>query len=156
MKCFNSCVVFQEIPDEVSLAFNITNCKNNCDECHSPHLREDSGDDLSDDSFVYLIKKYTSTQPITCILFMGGDQFENDLYKKLSIVKTQFKLKTALYSGNDFVSDRIKSKLDYIKVGPYKKEFGGLKNKNTNQRMYVNKDGMFEDITHKFQSKPLT
>ena len=50
---------------------------------------------------------------------------------------------------------------DYIKLGPYKKELGGLDNKNTNQRLYMKVDGnelnaTFIDITSKsfWESKP--
>ena len=45
---------------------------------------------------------------------------------------------------------------DYIKIGPYKKELGGLDNPNTNQRMYLNwwdeEDKVVHclDITSKF------
>lgn len=34
-------IVFAEIPDETTLAINITNCPNRCPGCHSPHLQRD-------------------------------------------------------------------------------------------------------------------
>ena len=34
-------VVFEEIPDEVTLAIEITNCPGMCVGCHSPWLRGD-------------------------------------------------------------------------------------------------------------------
>lgn len=36
-------IVFQEVPGEVSLALNISNCPFKCEGCHSPHLRENIG-----------------------------------------------------------------------------------------------------------------
>ena len=36
-------VVFQEVPDEVSLAFEVSGCPFKCEGCHSPHLWEDVG-----------------------------------------------------------------------------------------------------------------
>ena len=46
--------------------------------------------------------------------------------------------------------------LDYIKIGPYIKDKGGLDSKGTNQRMYEvisDKNGrrILNDITYKFQ-----
>ena len=68
MKYYNMEMVFQEIPDEISLAINITNCPNLCEGCHSPHLREDIGDELTIDAISENMNEH-----ITCILFMGGD-----------------------------------------------------------------------------------
>ena len=53
--------------------------------------------------------------------------------------------------------------MDYLKVGPYIPERGGLNNKHTNQKMYkitetFDKNKMytnFEDITYKFWPKEL-
>jgi anaerobic ribonucleoside-triphosphate reductase activating protein len=40
---------------------------------------------------------------------------------------------------------------DYIKVGPYKKDLGGLRNPNTNQKLYKkDKNGRWENITYRF------
>ena len=40
-------VVLEEIPDRVSLAVDISNCRGNCVGCHSPFLREDVGEELT-------------------------------------------------------------------------------------------------------------
>jgi anaerobic ribonucleoside-triphosphate reductase activating protein len=37
-----------------------------------------------------------------------------------------------------------------VKVGSYKHEYGGLKSKTTNQRLYHNINGKAEDITSRF------
>ena len=39
---------------------------------------------------------------------------------------------------------------DFIKLGPYKEEFGPLNSKTTNQRMYRVHNSELEDITNKF------
>ncbi len=62
-------------------------------------------------------------------------------------------LKVALYSGFElsFFSKDFLSKIDFIKVGAYKKDLGGLSSKDTNQRFYILKDGDIEkDITTSF------
>jgi anaerobic ribonucleoside-triphosphate reductase activating protein len=66
---------------------------------------------------------------------MGGDWVVQDIIGLLSFVKSQG-LKTALYSGFDSVPDDITSRLDYLKVGPYKKELGGLNSPVTNQQFF--------------------
>ena len=38
LKYANFDVVFQEVPDEVTLAINITNCPNQCPGCHSKNI----------------------------------------------------------------------------------------------------------------------
>ena len=39
----NTGVVFQEIPDEVTLSINITGCPSRCPGCHSQYLWENIG-----------------------------------------------------------------------------------------------------------------
>ena len=46
LKFYNYDIVCQEIPDEVTLALNITGCPNHCEGCHSPWLWEDVGEVL--------------------------------------------------------------------------------------------------------------
>ena len=48
-------VVFNEIPDEVTLAIEITNCPGMCEGCHSPWLREDIGEELTPEKLSELI-----------------------------------------------------------------------------------------------------
>ena len=40
-------VTFAEVPDEINLCINISNCPNNCKGCHSPWLKEDNGTPLT-------------------------------------------------------------------------------------------------------------
>ena len=64
-------IVGQEVPDEVTLAINITNCKIHCQGCHSPWLWEDKGFILDGKAIDKLMKTYG--KDITCLCFMGGD-----------------------------------------------------------------------------------
>ena len=57
LKYHSSYIGFREIPDEISLCINITNCPNNCKGCHSPWLKEDVGEDLNIESLNTLINK---------------------------------------------------------------------------------------------------
>ena len=47
LKYYNYDIVFQEYPDEVTLAINLTLCPNRCVGCHSAFLRDDIGEELS-------------------------------------------------------------------------------------------------------------
>ena len=136
----------QEVPDEISLIFNISGCPNNCADCHTPELREDIGEYLSKD-IPQIISKYDGI--FTCVCFMGEGKSFNEL-KKLNDYCHALGYKTCLYSGND--NDRLLAyKLfDYLKLGSYQKKHGGLTSKTTNQRMYKLCDGEYIDITHRF------
>lgn len=143
-------VVFKEIPDEITLAINISNCPFHCSGCHSPELWEDIGNDLNQESLSKLIEK---NKGISCISFMGGDLDIDSLNTLFFYVKRNFSyLKVAWYSGRDHVSKKVNLKyVDFIKIGPYKKELGGLDKKTTNQIMYrVDSELNLIDITNLF------
>ena len=133
----DSNIVFQEIPGEITLVFTITGCSLNCKGCHSPYLwKKGTGNELSDDFIIELINKYKGI--VSCVLFMGGE-WEDDLVKKIKLC-TDSGLKTALYTGlnlDEVESQNIEllSVLDYIKVGRWIEELGGLNSTTTNQRL---------------------
>ena len=143
-------IVFQEVPDEVSLAINVSGCPHMCEGCHSTYLWEYKGNYISEDLPV-LIDKYKGL--ITCVCFMGGDQNQTELFRLASYVK-QNNMKTALYSGLDDVclfGEGIKF-FDYIKTGHYDQKRGGLDSKSTNQKMYSTNPEI-KDITYKFWNR---
>lgn len=132
LKYLSYTIVMQEVPNEVSLAINVSGCPHKCEGCHSKELWEYEGDFLLDD-IKALLDKYNGL--ISCVCFMGGDQNKDELIECLNIVK-EHNLKTCLYTGSDKIDYSIIKKLDYIKIGRYVKELGGLDSKTTNQRMY--------------------
>lgn len=156
MKVASYDIVFQEIPGEVTLALNLSGCPCHCPGCHSPHLAEDIGDVLDEELLDGLIARYTGL--ITCVCFMGGDA--DPLYvhrmaehvKELKIKNLKFKIKTAWYSGR---MNLPKDGFDYVKIGPYIEELGGLKSPTTNQRLYKRVGDEWEDITSKFWNRTI-
>lgn len=128
-------VVFEEIPDEITLCLNITNCQNNCKGCHSPHLKQNIGSLLDFRRFDELLEKNGG---ITCLCFMGEGNDEKGLKEAISYLKEKYpEIKVALYSGRSEITDPFYWKnLDYLKIGPYMEEFGPLNKPTTNQRMY--------------------
>ena len=150
LKYLNSEVTFAEIPDEISLCINITNCPNHCQGCHSKFLWEDVGSNLYWDDLKRMIDK---NDGITCVCFMGGDSDPSYIYTLAKIIKQNYNLKTAWYSGRkDFPEDA--EYLDYIKIGPYIEEKGPLTNPFTNQKLYrILGPNKRMDITSKFWRK---
>lgn len=152
LKYVDTLVSFSEIPDEITLCINISQCPNNCKGCHSPWLREDIGEDLNIESLNNLINK---NKGVTCVCFMGGDQDPTEISNLAFAVRlrSDYPYKTAWYSGKQHIPDELNvSDFDYIKVGPYIEEFGGLDNPNTNQKMYeiCKLSESLIDITNKF------
>lgn len=124
-------IVFQEVPNEVSLLFQITGCQIRCKGCHSNELwNKKFGMELSNDYIINRFEEYSGL--ITCALFFGGEWYEDDLIEKLKLAKS-YGLKTCLYSGELKVNSSIIEHLDYLKLGPWIEQLGGLNNVNTNQ-----------------------
>jgi len=69
-------ITFSEIPGEVNLCINLSNCPYNCKNCHTPELKENVGKRLDMKVINKLIAKYPN---ITCICFMGGDKTPKEL-----------------------------------------------------------------------------
>lgn len=152
MKYVEEMICFQEVPNETTLSFSISNCPHKCPGCHSSYLANDIGIPL----FPVLKEKLDYHKGlITCVLFMGGDDpaQEEDLIKCIQLCQ-QYELKVAIYSGAEQVSQRLWNMADYIKVGPYIEYLGGLDHPTTNQRMYrKSSKGEWEDITSCFWKK---
>jgi len=58
--------------------------------------------------------------------------------------------KTAWYSGNSKLYENAHHYFDYIKLGKYIKELGGLNSSTTNQRFYRIENERMIDMTYKF------
>ncbi len=157
LKYVNTAVVFQEIPDEVTLAINISNCPCRCPGCHSHYLWEDIGMPLNPDAVDAFVERYGTD--ITCIAFMGGDADPvgvNQLAQYIHETHPQFHV--AWYSGRLRLPAKVcKQDFDYIKIGPFIRHLGPLNSPTTNQRLYKNSgNGDFEDITYRFWRKQQT
>lgn len=154
LKFYNYDIVFQEIPDEVTLAVNITHCPIHCPQCHSKFLWEDVGEPFNEESAAIMIGEYKDA--ITCLSFMGGDNEPQEVNRLAAWIKQTYpSLKVAWYSGRQNLSSEIDiSHFDYIKLGPYIEEKGGLKSPSTNQRLYkISPKREWDDITFRFRER---
>lgn len=145
-------IVFQEVPNETTLVFNISGCPHKCEGCHSKYLWDYVGHNLSEDIYK-ILDKYNGL--ITCVCFMGGDQNLYELNQLLYMIKRDYKLKTCVYSGSDniHIFDNSLQFLDYLKIGRYDGEYGGLNEHTTNQKFYKVIDCKCEDTTNIFWNK---
>ena len=143
-------VVIEEIPNRVTLAVEISNCQGNCVGCHSPFLKTDIGEELTEQVIDALV---ADNFGVDCFLFLGEGR-DLDALQRLAAHVRRKGLAAALYSGRTAVEDEIYQAFDYVKVGPYIEKYGPLNSRTTNQRLYLvsHKDGTFskEDITHRF------
>lgn len=125
-------ICFQEVPDEVSLAFTITGCPLRCQGCHSQDTWDpQTGIQLNNDNFQQYLVRYQGL--VSCVLFFGGEWNTPALQEKLSLAKKQG-LKTCLYTGKTKVSQHLLAQLDYLKTGAWQPNHGGLEKETTNQR----------------------
>lgn len=155
IKYANHDIVFQEFPDEVTLAINLTGCPCHCPGCHSQYLWDDSGEQLTQGRLLQLADHYGIG--ITCIGLMGGDAEPAEVLRLLATLREQRPyLRTGWYSGRQELPEGFDAHNapDYVKLGPWREELGPLSAPTTNQRMYrYHRDGSCEDITAKFQVK---
>ena len=149
LKYVNYDITFQEIPYEITLCINISNCPCHCIGCHSSYLAEDIGEGLTLDKIYKLIE---NNEGITCICFMGGDSSPKEIDMFARCIKDLYDIKVAWYSGRQELSKYINLKcFDFIKLGPYIEEFGPLNSKTTNQRFYQVIKSHYEDGTSGYE-----
>ena len=149
LKYVDTLVGFAEFPDEISLCINISGCPCNCRGCHSSYLAEDIGESLD---LQHLTNLIDSNKGITCVGLMGGDANPGEVDDIAQDIKEYYpELKVGWYSGRQELSNSIDlCNFDYIKLGPYKEEFGPLNSRTTNQRFYKVNGKELVDITNKF------
>ncbi|MCO5143600.1 MAG: 4Fe-4S cluster-binding domain-containing protein [Oligoflexia bacterium] len=112
----------------------ISGCPLRCKGCHSiDSWNSRAGELLNAEKLESDISKFRKF--ITCVLFLGGEWEVENLVRLLKVVRKN-NLKTALYTGLEEIPSVIERYLDYIKLGPWIPELGGLDSINTNQRLY--------------------
>ena len=144
-------VVLEEIPDRVSLAVDISNCRGNCVGCHSPFLKKNIGRELTPEVIDRLV---ADNFGVNCFLFLGEGRDPEELLDLAAHVRS-LGLEVAVYSGRDTVEDIFWNYFDYIKLGPYRPECGPLNSPTTNQRLYRVENARPVDITARFWHRGL-
>ncbi len=157
LRCDAPQVVFQECPDEVALCFSIYGCPLRCPGCHSEHLwrsdvtgetDEQQGEALTLSRFEAYLNQYQGM--VTAVVFFGGEWQPHTLQELLKTAQGHG-LKTCLYSGLENVSRHLRPHLDFVKLGPWREELGGLDSVTTNQRFYrVEQGELGQCLNHLF------
>ena len=145
-------IVAKEVPNQISLSIFIGGCPYHCEGCHSPWLWQDEGTPIYD-ILPVLLERYGKSA--TCIIFMGGDQYKDQLARSINYIRNYNpSLKVCLYTGGEIEDMKdILPLLDYIKVGKYNKELGGLESPTTNQRFYVLNNGKIVEEINFYEVK---
>ena len=151
-------IIFSEIPEEITLGISISGCQIHCNGCHSRDLWEDKGSQLTRKGLENLI---ISNEGITCLLLLGGEHDIDTLINLFYYISVTFpKIKTAWYCGLDMIpkdKEEILDYLDYVKIGHFDLNLGGLDSPDTNQKLYkvnhTQKGNELIDITYKFLRK---
>lgn len=126
--------IFSEVPWELTLGISISGCQIHCKGCHSRELWEDKGTPLTIEELQSLLDKH---QGITCLCLLGGEHDIDSLTELFMYAHER--IKTAWYCGLDMIpKDKvgILEYLDFVKIGHYDQELGGLDSPITNQKFY--------------------
>ena len=145
----------REVPGEISICVYLSGCCHKCRNCHYPLLQEkDYGERLMD-YYKDIIELYR--KQATCVCFLGegaNTDIEHNEFRLVVQYARLHGLKTCLYSGRDVGVEEWMQMFDYVKVGSYIEELGGLENRNTNQ-VFWQKQGHFfvkrNDLFLKYQ-----
>lgn len=151
--------IFAEVPGEITLGISISGCLIHCKGCHSRDLWEDKGTPLTIEELQRLLATHKG---ITCLCILGGESDVDSLIELFMYAHKR--IKTAWYCGLDMIpKDKlgIINFLDFLKIGHYDQELGGLTSPTTNQRFYKIEhqgDGSYyeHNITFKFQKTDKT
>lgn len=166
LKIASVSTVFQEVPDEISLALEISNCPCHCEGCSSKFLWEDSGKPLTEELLLSLIDRHPG---ITNVLFMGGDADHAEVVRLTKVIHGKG-LKASMFSGFDALDPILLECLDYYKIGRFimpkgdpaewhKSNNGPICFPWSNQLMFAKRliDGeeQWVNITYEFRKEPL-
>lgn len=102
LKYVDTRVCFAEIPDEITLCINLSNCPCHCKGCHSSYLAEDIGEVLTHSRIEKLLKE---NKGVTAICFMGGDNDPKLVNHYAKLIKDSYVEQVeATYKVNEVVT----------------------------------------------------
>ena len=100
---YSHAISLLEVPNEISLCLNISECPCKCKGCSEPYLQESRGTPLTIEFLNRLLDKYKNYN-LTCISFMGGDSDHIYLLDILKYVKDK-NIKTPLLMSKGYIEN---------------------------------------------------
>jgi anaerobic ribonucleoside-triphosphate reductase activating protein len=108
------------------------------------------GDPLLE-SFTDILQLYLNYAECVCFLGEGANtSAEQEEFQKMVRIIQKHHLKTCLYSGRDTEIEEWMKIFDFIKLGSYREEFGGLDSITTNQMFFEKYENGYVNQTHLF------
>ena len=124
-------IVFQEVPDEVSLAINLSGCPYRCKGCHSPHLQQETGEELSERVLSGLLQSYAHA--ITCVCLWEVTPKVEAVCRLATYCSYRMGRETQKQPGiRETISLILQAAgcFDYVKTGPFLEALGRIRPKN--------------------------
>jgi anaerobic ribonucleoside-triphosphate reductase activating protein len=127
-------VTFSEVPDYISYTFFVAGCPMKCKGC-SWEGKFSSKTEINLSEYKKILKSQVGFCEVIC--FLGGE-WEYDIVEYLKTAK-EMGFKTWLYTGRDNLPKEIMDNLNFVKLGSYQANKGGLMKETTNQK-FINLD----------------
>ena len=86
LKYVDTLVTFSEVPDEITLCLNISNCPCHCKNCHSSYLAEDIGEGLTLDKIYSSVEINSGTEYMIADETGNINYYPKDNFKRLNIL----------------------------------------------------------------------
>lgn len=135
----NKGITLTEIPNRISVFFEIGNCTCHCEGCHSPELWDTNYTDPNmtlQEIIDYVREQYKLGAD--AVVFMGGWNNEDVPRTTLELLLLELsnRYQVGIFVGDDYLGCLPRLPLRWIKTGRYEKDKGGLDSPTTNQRFY--------------------
>lgn len=135
----NKGITLTEIPNRISVFFEIGNCTCHCDGCHSPELWDTNytrPNMTVQEMIDYVHEQYKLGA--NAVVIMGG--WNNEEVSRTALILLLLDLscefQVGIYVGDDYLGCLPRLPIKWIKAGRYEKDKGGLDSPTTNQRFY--------------------
>lgn len=135
----NKGITLTEIPNRISVFFEIGNCTCHCEGCHSPELWDTNYTEPNmtlQEIIDYVREQYKLGAD--AVVFMGGWNNEDVPRTTLELLLLELsnRYQVGIFVGDDYLGRLPRLPLRWIKTGRYEKDKGGLDSPTTNQRFY--------------------
>lgn len=135
----NKGITLTEIPNRISVFFEIGNCTCHCDGCHSPELWDTNHTRPNmtvQEMIDYVHEQYKLGA--NAVVIMGGWNNEGVSRTALELLLLDLSsmFQVGIYVGDDYLGVLPRLPIKWIKAGRYERDKGGLDSPTTNQRFY--------------------